>query len=83
MTKQTTIVVIGALRLMTIHNIHFHGEIRKILCGYPIVSGALRQFLYSPIQESSPKYWPQGYKTFFMLNSADENANKSWHFHIY
>ena len=35
---------------------------------------------------------PRGYKTFFMLNSAEheifsankyENANKSWHFHIY
>ena len=35
---------------------------------------------------------PQGYKTFFMLNSAEheifsankyENANNSWHFHIY
>ena len=35
--------------------------------------------------------WPRGYKTFFMLNSAEheiffankyENAN-SWHFHIY
>ena len=34
----------------------------------------------------------QGYKTFFMLNSAEheifsankyENANYSWHFHIY
>ena len=34
---------------------------------------------------------PHGYKTFFMLNSAEheifsadknENANKSWHFHI-
>ena len=36
--------------------------------------------------------WPRGYKLFFMLNSAEheifsaykyENANKSWHFHIY
>ena len=36
--------------------------------------------------------WPIGYKTFFMLNSAEheifsankyENANNSWHFHIY
>ena len=36
--------------------------------------------------------WPRGYKTFFMLNSAKheffstnkyENANNSWHFHIY
>ena len=36
--------------------------------------------------------WPQGYKTFFMLNSAEHevfsankyvNANNSWHFHIY
>ena len=35
---------------------------------------------------------PRGYKTFFMLNSAEheiisankyENANNSWHFHIY
>ena len=35
---------------------------------------------------------PQGYKTFFMLNSAEheifsankyENANNSWHFYIY
>ena len=35
---------------------------------------------------------PRGYKTFFMLNSAEheifsankyENANDSWHFHIY
>ena len=37
-------------------------------------------------------FWPRGYKTFFMLNSAEheifsankyENANNSWHFHIY
>ena len=37
-------------------------------------------------------FWPQGYKVFFMLNSAEceifsankyENANNSWHFHIY
>ena len=36
--------------------------------------------------------WSRGYKTFFMLNSAEheifsankyENANNSWHFHIY
>ena len=36
--------------------------------------------------------WPRGYKTFFMLNSAEheifsankyKNANFSWHFHIY
>ena len=35
--------------------------------------------------------WPRGYKTFFMLNSAEheifsankyENANNCWHFHI-
>ena len=35
---------------------------------------------------------PRGYKTFFMLNSAEheifsankyENANNNWHFHIY
>ena len=35
---------------------------------------------------------PHGYETFFMLNSAEyeifsankyENANSSWHFHIY
>ena len=35
---------------------------------------------------------PRGYKTFFMLNSAEheifsankyENVNNSWHFHIY
>ena len=38
------------------------------------------------------KIRPRVYKTFFMLNSAEheifsankyENANKSWHFHIY
>ena len=38
------------------------------------------------------KPWAQGYKAFFMLNSAEhelfyanhyENANNSWHFHIY
>ena len=37
-------------------------------------------------------FWPRGYKTFFMLNLAEhenfsankyENANISWHFHIY
>ena len=35
--------------------------------------------------------WPRGYKTFFMLNSAEqdivslkyENANNGWHFYIY
>ena len=37
-------------------------------------------------------FWARGYKTFFMLNSAEheifsankcENAKNSWHFHIY
>ena len=37
-------------------------------------------------------FWPRGYKTFFMFNLAEreifsadkyENANNSWHFHIY
>ena len=41
---------------------------------------------------NTEKIWPRGYKTFFMLNSAEheifsankyENANNSWHFHIY
>ena len=26
---------------MTTHNICFHGEIRKILCGYPLLSVAM------------------------------------------
>ena len=26
---------------MSPHNICFHGEIRKILCGYPLLSGAM------------------------------------------
>ena len=42
--------------------------------------------------ELGKKFRPWGYKTFFMLNSAEheifsankyENANNSWHFHIY
>ena len=37
------------------------------------------------------EFWPRGYQTFFMLDSAEheifsankyENANNSWHFHI-
>ena len=27
--------------LMSTHNICFHGEIRKVLCGYPLLSGAM------------------------------------------
>ena len=45
-------------------------------------------------EQLSPKsvIWVQGYKTFFMLNSAEheifsankyENANNRWHFHIF
>ena len=26
---------------MSTHNMCFHGEIRKIFCGYPLLSGAL------------------------------------------
>ena len=46
----------------------------------------------TPITAQSDKVWPQGYKTLFMLNSAEheifsankyENANSSWHFHIH
>ena len=42
--------------------------------------------------EDSDQIWLRGYKTFFMLNSAEheifsankyENANNNWHFHIY
>ena len=28
---------------MSTHNICFHGEIRKILCGYPLLSVAMAQ----------------------------------------
>ena len=30
---------------MSTHNICFHGEIRKILCGYPLLSVAMGPFL--------------------------------------
>ena len=32
--------------LMSTHNICFHGEIRKILCGYPLLSGAMLHALF-------------------------------------
>ena len=31
---------------MSTHNICFHGEIRKILCGYPLLSVAMNHMLY-------------------------------------
>ena len=48
--------------------------------------------IWAVSSEKVPEIWPRGYKTFFMLNSAEheifsaykyENANNSWHFHIY
>ena len=47
---------------------------------------------YSRIQTLGLVIWPRGYKTFFMLSSAEheifsankyENVINSWHFHIY
>ena len=44
------------------------------------------------VKETQVSSWVQDYKTFFMLNSVEleifttnkyENANNSWHFHIY
>ena len=32
---------------MSTHNICFHGEIRKILCGYPLLSVAMIDFIQS------------------------------------
>ena len=52
----------------------------------------IRGLIPKPLPVLSTEPWPQGYKTFFMLNSAEheilsaniyENANNSWHFHIY
>ena len=49
-------------------------------------------WLFELLFSSVPQIRPRGYKTFFMLNSAEheifsgnkyENANNSWHFHIY
>ena len=34
---------------MSTHNIHFCGEIRKILCEYPLLSGVMNLYLYSPL----------------------------------
>ena len=31
---------------MSTHNICFHGEIRKIICGYPLLSGAVHKPLH-------------------------------------
>ena len=48
--------------------------------------------LMYPVPLRLTETWPRGYKTFFMLNAAEheifsankyENANNSWHFHIY
>ena len=32
--------------LMSTHNICFHGEIKKILCGYPLLSVAIKPWTY-------------------------------------
>ena len=52
----------------------------------------IRFFCLDSVNTGSIGTWPRGYKTYFMLNSAEheifsankyENANNSWHFHIY
>ena len=38
---------------MSTHNIGFCGEIRKILCGYPLLSGAMVIYLNSTAGKSA------------------------------
>ena len=33
--------------LISTHNIWFHGEIRNILCGYPLLSAAMLEYVCS------------------------------------
>ena len=82
--------------IMSTLNIHFHGKIRiyyiwvekKCLIMWSCGDSAS----WSGPSLSTHMIRPRGYKTFFMLNSAEheifsankyENANNIWHFHIY
>ena len=68
----------------------------QIILYMPKVSSGFLLSIYFVVSDdfvsSQGKTWTRGYKTFFMLNSAEpeifstnkyENANNSWHFHIY
>ena len=51
------------LLLMSTHNIYFHTEVRKILCGYPLLSGAMILTLVMPAsvaQLDAPSDWRPG-----------------------
>ena len=69
---------------MSSHNISyffFSGEIRQILTLLGI-----KKVSYLELWVYCEEFRPQGYKTFFMLNSGEHeifSANSSWHFHIY
>ena len=41
---------------MSTHNISFHGEMRKILSGYPLLSGAMLHALHFPYATSTSNY---------------------------
>ena len=38
---------------MSTHNIYFRGEIRKILCGYPLLSVAMDMSTVKVVQENA------------------------------
>ena len=61
-------------------------------CLWPTRSGSVWHMPYLPKHSHRYTTRPRGYKFVFMLNSAEheifsanryENANNSWHFHIY
>ena len=41
--------ILGEVFLMIIHKICFHGRKRKIICGYPLLSGAMNMVMSSQI----------------------------------
>ena len=66
---------------MSTHNIYFCEELRNVLSGYPLLSGSVSSYVVSIDSASSiGSPGPEGYKTVFMLNSAEHEiypANKS------
>ena len=50
---------------MSAHNICFHREIRKIICGYPLISVAVNLH-----DMSNPILWGKRKKKYFKMSSA-------------
>ena len=54
---------------MSTHNVCFHGEIRKILCGYPLLSVAISKI------QSTGKYWENTGLTRILVGSTDDTGS--------